>query len=397
MSSNSSSNPSKRMMEIKNFPITSTYIINNGKPLQKRISSENKRILSSNKNNNNNIINNNELSKNYLVANCLRNFSSSINKNRQINKQKKKSSESPFNMHLINTKLKSGNIKTNPSLSSGSKMSFNSMKKNPKINFGSPQQYFCKSVGKENNIYKKGFKRNDTNNNINNNSNINNNNSSNNNSSNNNITNNLKIKNKSLLSNNSSNSNTNTNNLFLPSANSINDKHNIKVNTCAIYTTGNTSKESENKQMNLINNIDKNYNNNNKCPKTKSAEQNLRNFKKNNKNIKNKNKINRNENKLNNKADLEFLTQQISKNENESKKNFFNKESPNKNSIKNVQDSSTNSFSVNYGNGINNINVIKNNSNISNNMLQGDDVDIEELHFSMVRIMQNFKLSESNF
>ena len=395
MTSSSSSNPSKRMMEMKNYPLTSTYIINVGKPSQKRISSENKRILSSNKNNNN-ILNSNELSKNYLVTNYLRHFSSSINKNRQPYKSKKKLNESPYNMHLINTKFKSGNVKVNPSLSNNkSKTTFNPMKKNnTKINFGSPQQYFCKSVGKDNNIYKKSFKRNEVNNNISNNSNINNNS----NSSNNNLTNNLKIKNRSLLSNNSNNLNANPNNLLSPSTstNSINNKHNIKVNTCAIYTTGNTSKESEYKQLNAINHNVKNYNNN-KCIKTKSAEQNLRNTKKNTKNIKNDNNINRNENKLINKADLEFLTQQIIKNENENKKNFFNKESPNKHNIRNVQESSTNSFNMNYGNGINNINVIRNNSNFYNNTVQGDDIDIEELHFSMVGIMQNFKISESNF
>ena len=395
--SSSSSNPSKRMMEIKN-PLASNYIINTGKPLQKRISSENKRVLSSNKNANNNMLNNNELSKNYLVTKYLRNYSSSINKNRQINKSKKKLSESPYNMHLINTKLKSGNIKANPSLSSNkSKASYNPMKKNPKINFGSPQQCFCKSLGKDNIIYKKSFKRNDANNNISNNSN-NSNINNNSNSSNNNIINNLKIKNRSLLSNNSNNLNTNNNNLLSPSisSNSINNKNNIKVNTCAIYTTGNTSKENEYKQLNIINNNVKNFNIN-KCAKTKSAEQNLRNPKKNNKNLKNENNINRNENKLMNKGDSEYLTQQVIKNENENKKNFYNKESPSKSSTKNVQDSSINSFNVNNGIGANNINIIKNNSNFYNNLINGDDIDIEELHFSMVGIMQNFKLNESNF
>ena len=389
-----STNDNKKIIELKKYPFDSIYFLNNGKIKSKRISSESKKLLSFNKN---------EIQKNHLATEKFRNYSSSINKNRQMYKTKRNSknpSESPVIINISNSKKKFGAYKANPSLNIIKSSTQKNKKENKNLN---NLQHFSKSVGKENNIIKKTFsksRRNEVINTINNNLN----------------TNNIGKtddfnKNKSILSNISNNININTN--LLSSSTSPNSTskitpfnnkmHNVKVNSCAVYTIGNNFNDYKNKikkEKNIVNN--KCHKNKNNSLKTKSTENNVhcQKIENNSNNFDNIQDKNKNEDLDSNNKITECSTKietdktKITNNaEKKNKININNSKNVNMRIIKNISNSS--SFNINYGNRLNNINVIKNNNATSDE--KEDLINIEELHFSMVEISQNFKQSENLF
>ena len=396
-----STNDIKKITELKKYPFLSAYFLNNGKVASKRISSESKKLLPFNKN---------EIPKNYLATEKFRNYSSSTNKNKQIHDARKNSnnpSESPVIINISNSKKKFAKYKVNPSINiMKSNIQNNNNNNNNKESKNLNNQFhFSKSVGKENNIIKKKKisknRRNENNNTINSNLNINN----------------LGTtasfnKNKSISSNVSNNINVNNNLItssispnsagkIIPLNNNINN-----VNSCAVNTTGNIYNEYKHKiknGKNLSNNINnKNPKNKNNTLKTKSTESDVHCHKNenNSNNFVNIQDKNINVDLESNKQNPECFTKPEKEknrilNKGEKKNHINNNINKNINMriIKNISNSS--SFNINYGKRFNNINIIKNNNSTSDE--KEDLINIEELHYSMVEIYQNFKHSESLF
>ena len=199
------------------------------------------------------------------------------------------------------------------------------------------------------------------------------------------------------------------------STNSINNfnKNVNNIKTVNLINNSNENSNKNNSKINKSNFFNKNNNNNNKRGlKTKSAEQTSHNpkFYKNelvyNTNyiinfIESKNeKISKNKERISNNQKNKHKQNKISKNQNtvlnvQNNLKKINSENMGSNKEKSNISSTTNNLSTTSGNNIININSIK-----KDNYSDGcniDELNLEELHFFLVEITQNYKKCESEF